>query len=124
MILSGTRPASHHRLPAADDYADQPRNRVFERHRADIAVSSDVEDPLRARRPCRSSIRPGARGMSSTSGQLVTLWSWRLPRRSACPGDHLSEDPRVRASSPRRASDQAQVTQVRADAELAIAMYQ
>jgi hypothetical protein len=32
MILSGTRPANHHRLPAADDCADQPRNRVFERH--------------------------------------------------------------------------------------------
>ena len=35
--------------------------------------------------------------------------------------DHLPEDPRVRPSSPRRASDQAQV---RADAELAIVMYQ
>jgi DDE family transposase len=32
MILSGTRPANHHRLPAAGDCADQPRNRVFERH--------------------------------------------------------------------------------------------
>jgi len=37
------------------------------------------------------------------------------------PRDHLPGDPRVRASSPRRASDQAQV---RADAELAMAMYQ
>lgn len=33
MILSGTRPANHHRLPAAGDCADQPRNRVFERHK-------------------------------------------------------------------------------------------
>jgi hypothetical protein len=32
MILIGTRPANHHRLPAAGDCADQPRNRVFERH--------------------------------------------------------------------------------------------
>ena len=47
--------------------------------------------------------------------------SWRPPRRSACPRDHLPEDPPVRASSPRRASDQAQV---RAGAELAIVMYQ
>src|ERR1017187_3581550 len=33
MNLSGTLPANHHCLPAADDCADQPRNRVFERHR-------------------------------------------------------------------------------------------
>ena len=33
MILSSTRPANHHRLQAAGDSADQPRNRVFERHR-------------------------------------------------------------------------------------------
>jgi hypothetical protein len=32
MILIGTRPANHHRLPAAGVCADQPRNRVFERH--------------------------------------------------------------------------------------------
>jgi hypothetical protein len=32
MILSGTQPANHHRLPPARDCADQPRNRVFERH--------------------------------------------------------------------------------------------
>jgi len=33
MILIGTRPANHHRLPATGVCADQPRNRVFERHR-------------------------------------------------------------------------------------------
>jgi len=60
--------------------------------------------PLRARRPCRSSIRPGARGISSTSGQLMTRWSWRPPRALGMPRDHLPEDPWVRASSPRRAS--------------------
>jgi hypothetical protein len=32
----------------------------------------------------------------------MTSWSWRPPRRSVCPGDDLPEDPRVRASSPRR----------------------
>src|ERR1700745_3127794 len=36
MILSGTRPANHHRLPAAGDCADQPRNRVSERHRVGL----------------------------------------------------------------------------------------
>ena len=44
MILSGTRPANHHRLPAADDCADQPRNRVFERHK--IGSQADGPGPL------------------------------------------------------------------------------
>jgi hypothetical protein len=47
MILNGTRPANHQRLPAAGDCADQPRNRVFERHRT---------GPRRAAHPVHESV--------------------------------------------------------------------
>ena len=40
--MIGTRQANHHRLPAAGDCADQPHNRVFERHRTKTTI--DVTD--------------------------------------------------------------------------------
>jgi hypothetical protein len=42
MILNGTWPANHSRLPAAGDCPDQPHNRVSERHViAQLAVVYD-----------------------------------------------------------------------------------
>jgi citrate lyase subunit beta / citryl-CoA lyase len=44
--VSSTGPANHHRLQAAGDCADQPRNRVFERHRLDvgrIGIEAQIE---------------------------------------------------------------------------------
>jgi len=35
MILSGTRPANHDGVEHAGDSADQPLNRLFERHMID-----------------------------------------------------------------------------------------
>jgi hypothetical protein len=37
------RPANHQRLHAAGDCADQPCNRIFERHRADIFYYSNAK---------------------------------------------------------------------------------
>jgi len=50
MILSGTRSANHHRLPAAGDCADQSCNRVFERYSqlerfTDLYLPSGPADP-------------------------------------------------------------------------------
>ena len=90
MILSGTRPANHHRLPATSDYAGQLRNRVFERHRSgrpwrsqtpNLTITSPPEEdtrsmaetelsaPTRHRCPSPNSVRWFSRMLPGSAAQ-------------------------------------------------------
>jgi hypothetical protein len=62
MILNGTRPANHHRLPAAGDCADQPRNREFERHRISQVRVGGETFGRQAGIPAGSRVLPHSRG--------------------------------------------------------------
>jgi HTH-type transcriptional regulator / antitoxin HigA len=44
--LSSTRPANHHRAPAAGEGTGQPRNRIFERHRIWNALEANYQGHL------------------------------------------------------------------------------
>jgi hypothetical protein len=90
MILSAARPANHHRLPAADDYADQPRNRVFERPVPGLLVviivpfaeldSEAPEQALRASALPRLAAPPGTPGCRGHTAGDITVDLHRVSR--------------------------------------------
>jgi hypothetical protein len=101
MILSGTRPANHHRLPAAGDCADQPRNRVFERHTIRAARAA-AREPAWA---LAGDTAPGADGNLVTVDLDATIVIAHSERRSHADLEEdgrLSPDDRLRRSWRRR----------------------